>query len=187
MRTLGWRRRAAIAIVGLAAVAGIGLAPARAGAQGGFILGAGPGFPVGAIGGHSSTGFNALAAFGVHIPFTPLAIRVDAAFDQFGYNNNVSGNARVFSGTANAVFTFPGSILRPYVIAGFGLYHAPSIVGASGNPSTLSSYASGVNGGVGTRIGAVTGIGFFAEARLHYVFTPGSRTEFIPLTVGIAF
>jgi len=181
------RRRVAVTIVGLAAAAGVGLSPARAAAQGGFILGVGPAFPVGAIGGHASTGFNALAAFGVHIPFTPLAIRLDAAFDQFGYNNNISGNARVFSGTANAVFTFPGAILRPYLIGGFGLYHAPSIVGANGNPATLSGYASGANAGVGTRIGAVAGLGFFAEARWHYVFTPGSRTEFIPLTVGIAF
>jgi hypothetical protein len=162
------------------------LAPLSARGQGAFTLGVGPSFPVGNIGKYAGTGFDVLGAFAFPIPYTPVAVRLEGQFDQFGYDH-IDGNARVFSGTANAVYSFRGSILRPYVIGGFGLYHAPHIETVNGNIVTTSNYASGVNAGIGVRAGGVAGLGLFAEVRFHYVFTPGDRAEFLPLTIGITF
>jgi hypothetical protein len=164
----------------------VALAPLTARAQGIFSIGAGPSFPVGNIGSYASTGFNVLGAFALPIPYTPLAVRLEGQFDQFKYDH-VSGNARVFSGTANAVYSFRGSVIRPYVIGGVGLYHAPHIDTVDGHIITSSDYATGINAGVGARVGGVTGLGFFGEFRFHYVFTPGERAEFLPLTLGITF
>jgi hypothetical protein len=165
-------------------LAGLMFAPVVARAQ--FSLGVGPSFPVGNIGKYASTGFDVLGAFEFHIPYSPLAVRLDGAFDQFGYDH-IPGNARVFSGTANAVYSFRGSIIRPYAIGGFGLYHAPHIETVSGNIETSSSYAGGLNAGVGARAGGVSGIGVFAEFRFHYVFLAHQGAEFFPLTFGITF
>jgi hypothetical protein len=162
------------------------LAPATAHAQGVFSLGIGPSFPVGNLGSYSSTGFNVLGAFQFAIPYTPIAVRFDGAYDQFSYDH-IPGNAHVYSGTANAVYSFRGSVIRPYVIGGVGLYHAPHIETMNGNIITASDYATGINGGVGARIGGVAGLGFFTEFRFHYVFTPQDHADFFPLTFGVTF
>jgi hypothetical protein len=162
----------------------LALVPGSARAQ--FTLGVGPSFPVGNIATYASTGFNVLGAFAFHIPYSPLSVRLDGAFDQFAYNH-IPGDARVFSGTANAVYSFRGSVVRPYAIGGFGLYHAPHIETINGNIETSSSYATGLNAGIGVRAGNVSGLGLFAEFRFHYVFTPHDRAEFLPLTLGITF
>jgi hypothetical protein len=155
-------------------------------AQSQFSLGVGPSFPVGNIATYASTGFNVLGGFAFHIPYSPLSVRLDGAFDQFA-DNHIPGDARIFSGTANAVYSFRGSVVRPYAIGGFGLYHAPHIETINGNIETSSSYATGLNAGIGVRAGNVSGLGLFAEFRFHYVFTPHDRAEFLPLTLGITF
>jgi hypothetical protein len=162
------------------------IAPATVQAQGAFSLGAGPAFPIGNLGAYTSTGFNVLGAFQLSIPYSPLAVRFDGAYDQFSYNK-IPGSAHVFSGTANAVYSFRGSIIRPYAIGGFGLYHAPHIETVNGNIITASDYAGGINAGIGARVGGVAGLGFFAEFRFHYVFTPHEQADFFPLTLGITF
>jgi hypothetical protein len=170
----------------LAIFAALLIAPATARAQGAFSIGIGPSFPIGNLGSYASTGFNVLGAFQLAIPYTPVAVRFDGAYDQFSYDH-IPGNAHVFSGTANAVYSFRGSVIRPYAIGGFGLYHAPHIETVNGNIITSSDYAGGINGGIGARIGGVAGLGFFTEFRFHYVFTPHDRAEFFPLTFGITF
>ena len=169
-------------LTGLVA-APLALAPRAARAQ--FSLGVGPSFPVGNIGSYASTGFNVLGAFAFHIPYSPLSVRLDGAFDQFAYDH-IPGDARVFSGTANAVYSFRGWS-SAVCDGGFGLYHAPHIETINGNIETSSSYATGLNAGIGVRAGGVSGLGLFAEFRFHYVFTPHDRAEFLPLTLGITF
>ncbi|HWZ59131.1 MAG TPA: hypothetical protein VNW46_09165 [Gemmatimonadaceae bacterium] len=167
-------------------LAGLVFAPITALAQGAFAVGIGPSFPIGDIGKYAGTGFNVLGAFTFHIPYSPLGVRLDGSFSQFSYDH-IPGNARVFAGTANAVYSFRGSIIRPYVLGGYGLYHAPHIETINDHIETSSGYASGLNAGIGARTGGVAGLGLFAEFRFHYVFTPHSGAEFFPLTVGITF
>lgn len=162
------------------------MAPATARAQGAFSIGIGPSFPVGNLGSNAGTGFNVLGAFQLSIPYSPLAVRFDGSYNQFSYDK-VPGNAHVYSGTANAVYSFRGSIIRPYAIGGFGLYHAPHVETINGKIETSSDYAGGINGGVGARIGGVAGLGFFTEFRFHYVFTPHDHADYFPLTFGITF
>jgi hypothetical protein len=160
--------------------------PGAAGAQAPFAIGVGPSFPVGDLGKYASTGFDVRGSFSVGIPYTPIALRFEGGYDQFGYDH-IPGDAHVFSGIANAVYSFRGSVVRPYVIGGIGLYHAPHIETVNGNIITASNYTGGVNGGVGARIGGVAGLGVFAECRFHYAWTPHDPAEFFPLTIGITF
>jgi hypothetical protein len=61
----------------------------------------------------------------------------------------------------------------------------------SADPGTVISTSGsttkfGLNGGVGFDIKA-GGAGLFVEDRWHTVFTSGSNTTFMPITIGIRF
>ena len=76
----------------------------------------------------------------------------------------------------------PLPLLTPYAIAGLGPYH----VSCSGPASCRSSTRVGYNAGLGIRFGALL-IHGFAEARYHYVSTPGGSVQYVPVTIGLLF
>jgi hypothetical protein len=74
---------------------------------------------------------------------------------------------------------------RPYLIGGAGVYNL-DVKGDDVPPGVESVTKFGLNGGAGFDFKAGAA-GIFVEGRFHNVFTEGSNTNFIPLTVGVRF
>ncbi len=143
---------------------------------------------------YNGLGYNIVAGFSVSMPVLPVSVRVEGMYNQFSTLLSVYQN-RVYSATANAVYTFPIPIIHPYLIGGGGYYHltgqAFNPQAAPGDPTEIQYLMNGfgINGGLGLRSGFGM-FGFFAEWRYHYIFagveqTPGGHTSFAPFTFGM--
>lgn len=180
-------------MVGAALVALAGVAPAMAQSGAKFSVGGGLTLPLGDFGDVSSTGWHGLAAVGFQPANLPVGFQVDAMYHRFGLEDapdGFDGNTQVIQGTANVVYTFTtaqASTFHPYLIGGVGLYNSKpvgddfqAIVGDE------SSTDFGINAGAGFDFQAGA-VGLFVEGRFHNVFSDGSDSNFIPITVGIRF
>jgi outer membrane protein with beta-barrel domain len=162
------------------------LVSGAAGAQASLGLGGGPTIPVGDFKTSYSTGYNVLTTLDVHAPHVPLRLRFDGMFNhlsgrtsQFG---TVVGRSQVWTVNANLVADFrvaPGMPLVPYLIGGLGYYNANVGVSGTGRGGDF-----GVNGGAGLRV-PLAGLALFGEARYHHVYTPGTRLDMVPISVGV--
>lgn len=177
---------AAVGGAPLAAQAIVG-SPVRFGIAGGATV------PLGDLKDASKTGWHAGALVDVGLPLVPIGFRVDGMWNQLGKKTFADGTEiknRVIYGTADAVYTF-GSMLptKFYLIGGIGLYN---LKGEVTNSPILSGDVSdtqtkfGVNAGAGLRF-QLTGFSTFIEARWHDIFTSGSSTKMIPISVGFTF
>ncbi len=174
-------------VLGAALMASVGAAPAVA--QGGakFSLGGGLTLPLGDFGDAASTGFHGLAAVSFQPKNLPIGIQVDGMFHRLGVDqSNVDANFQVIQGTANAVYRFANSAetkVRPYLIGGVGLYNS-KLTGDDVPDNVDGSTDFGINAGAGFdfQAGAVA---LFVEGRFHNVFSDGSNTNFIPVTLGV--
>jgi hypothetical protein len=183
-------RLTAAAVVG--AVAGLALASSTLAAQAAtrptFGLAAGATVPTGDFGDGFGPGFNVGAHVGFRSATMPVGFRLEGTFHRNeakgtnGLNfNTIAGTANVVAGPAAAA----GGV-SPYVIGGAGVYNLKIDAGSGGSESITKF---GLNGGAGVDL-PLSGIGVFAEARFHYVFSGengGSNINFIPLSVGIRF
>lgn len=142
---------------------------------------AGIAFPTGDLGTFTNTGYNVTLAVGYNPAASPIGLRFEAAYNEFGFQGG-GGNMNIPAFTANAVFALPASGFTPYVIGGGGLYR----VGAStafGNPSSENRF--GFNAGAGVKLPLSSSFETFVEARYNYVSVNGGSLSFIPVTVGI--
>jgi hypothetical protein len=143
------------------------------------ILGIGGGIsvPAGGIAKDRQPGFNldALAVF--RTPSEPLGLRGEVLYQYFGRDQNVatSTTANTVAFLVNVVYHAPKSQVRPYLIGGMGLYH----ISDHGNNA-------GFNAGTGLTI-PLTGMGAYAEARVHFALSQGPSFVTIPITFGITF
>lgn len=171
------------------------LAPSAARAQVSLSLGGGPTFPLSALNNTFTTGYNVMAGLGVHIPGSPVGIRLDGMFNQLPDRTELfSGDSfhiQIWTANANLVASLvPGGPVVPYLIGGVGFYNSSFHLGTSNN--TISTQGSthdnniGLNGGGGVRVN-FGGIGIFGEARYHYIFTSGNHIQMIPITFGVRF
>jgi opacity protein-like surface antigen len=172
------------------AVSASAFAPSTAHSQVYLGLGGGATFPVSNLGDNHSTGYNVLADLGVHIPTTPIGVRVDGMFNQLPGKDGV-GSEQIWTTNANLVVSLAhGSPVSPYLIGGGGYYNGSVHVfaGSGGLTTSGSTHANdfGLNGGGGIRVG-VGGIGLFAEARYHYIFDGSHHFEMVPITAGVRF
>ena len=167
----------------------VALAVTATGANAQISLGGGPSHALGSLGDATKTGYHVLLSAGLSVPLIPIALRVDGAWNQFPYVG-ADADARILSGTANAVLSLPSLGITPYVIGGLGVYNQRTEVPAGTQPApdeeTASSTDIGANVGAGIRIG-LPGLSAFAEARLHNIFTDGDATRFVPLSIGLRF
>ena len=162
---------------------------AQAAARPTFGVAAGATIPTGDFGDGFGTGFNVGAHVGFRSATMPVGFRLEGTFHQNeakgsnGVNfNTIAGTANIIAGPAAAA----GGI-SPYVIGGAGVYNLK--LDADGGIESESVTKFGLNGGAGLDM-PLSGIGVFAEARFHYVFSGedgGSNISFIPLSVGIRF
>ena len=140
-------------------------------------------------------GFDVGALAELHAPAIPVALRGEFMYHRYNMKDEVasalgatSGNSRMLIGTANLVYSLPvPGLVKPYLIGGVGLYNGKSKLEVDGSSSeSPSSTDFGLNGGAGVEFG-LAGLSSFVEARFHSVSTEGSRTNFVPVTVGIKF
>ena len=156
-----------------------------------FSLGGGATLPLGDFGDAAKTGFHGLVGVSFAPSSFPLGIQVDAMYQRLKQDDSFVGDRsfQLLQGTANVVYKFKSSEdsqFRPYVIGGVGLYNTKLVGGDDVSPPGEGGTATdfGLNGGAGFDIKA-GGIGLFLEGRFHNVFSDGSSTNFIPITLGV--
>lgn len=142
----------------------------------------------GDLGNAVDLGFNAAAGVNLGGTRLPVGLRFEGAYNGFGYKNDIPGDVRIISGTANAVFNLSQTPDSPYLIAGLGAYNR-RLSGGSTFRASDSKTATGINVGGGLRF-PLSGLSTFFEARYHRMLgnsNEGANYQFIPITFGIMF
>lgn len=126
---------------------------------------------------HAFYGFPAL-------PF--LGVRVDGSYNMMDAKkfDAVTGDARVISGTGNAVFAIALGPIRPYAIGGIGIYGVRLRSSLGGYEVSDSQTKFGWNAGVGLGFG-LGRVTIFAEGRYHQVSLEGGNFTYVPVSVGV--
>jgi len=170
------------------AVAGIAAAPvAQAQGYNPFQIGASGGiaFPTGDLGNATNTGYNIAVVAGYKPQFMPIAIRAEAAYNQFGFQGG-GGSINIPAFTGNLAYELPlGMSFTPYAIGGAGLYRPSASITGGGTSNAENDFGWNVGGGV--KIPLSTSFETFIEARYNSVNVNGGTLSFIPVTVGILF
>jgi opacity protein-like surface antigen len=170
-------------------VAGIATAAPSARAQSlsnPFQIGAAAGiaFPTGDLGTGTNTGYNVTLAVGYNPAGSPVGLRLEAAYNEFGIQGGGGGTINIPAFTANAVFALPAAGFTPYVIGGAGVYHTSA---SNTFGTTASENDFGFNIGGGVKLPLSTSFETFVEARYNRVTVNGGTISFIPVTVGVMF
>jgi hypothetical protein len=154
-------------------------------------VGGGPAMPLGESGDQLVLGWNALGMVAISVPAVPIGLRLDAAYNQFGFERALIGSGgppgaeRVVSFTVNPVLNLPneGSLVTPYFLGGVGSYS----VGCTESSATCTSSTHvGWNVGGGAKF-QLFGLRAFAEARYHRTTQSSLSVQYLPLTLGLLF
>jgi hypothetical protein len=179
------KRSLFLAIAAIALVAAPRVSHAQLGMLKPFQLGVAGGgsLPMSDLSNTAKTGYNGTVALGINLPFIPVGLRVDGAYN--GFAEKAAGGAKlhVMSATGNVVWRLPSIGLSPYLIGGAGLY-MPTVT-APGFASVTENHF-GWNAGAGINL-PLTVFKAFVEARYNRISVNGSSIEFVPVTVGIMF
>lgn len=142
----------------------------------------------GTLGNNADLGYNVAAGLNFGGTRLPVGLRFEAGYNGFGLKNNVDGNIRILTGTANAVFNLSQTPDSPYIMAGLGAYNRRASSDTTFGVAE-SRTATGINIGGGLRF-PLGGLSTFFEARYHRMLgeaTQGANYQFIPVTFGIMF
>lgn len=181
-----------------AALAGVALASSTLAAQAAtrptIGIAGGLAAPIGDFGDGYKSGYDIAAFVGFRPAAAPVGFRIEGAYNQFDAKASSNVNSKIFDVTGNIVLGTPGEpgSIRPYAIAGLGLYNVKSSVRVGSATTSVSDTKFGLNGGAGLDL-PLSGISAFIEARLHYIFTDSGNTgrgynaSFIPVVVGVRF
>lgn len=131
----------------------------------------------------SDIGYNGTVAMAINLPFIPVGLRVDGAYNQFGQKSGVPGKLAVASATGNVVWRLPSIGISPYLIGGAGMYmqRATPTVG-----SVVTDNHLGWNAGAGINLPLAV-FHAFVEARYNSYSTDLGSVKFVPVTFGIMF
>ncbi|HZI21636.1 MAG TPA: outer membrane beta-barrel protein [Gemmatimonadales bacterium] len=139
-----------------------------------------------------NVGWHALGIVNVKVPMSPVDVRVDGLYGLTTHKDiagsPVDGNTKLFGGLASVVWKIETALplVKPYVLAGGGMYHFkqtfPGTTGPSEVSETKFTWAAG--GGAALGVGPVRA---FVEARYARIQTSGTATKFIPVTAGVLF
>jgi opacity protein-like surface antigen len=171
------------------AIATIALAAAPASAQLGLVkpfqlgIAGGAAQPMSDLSEAASIGYNGTVAMGINLPFIPVGLRIDGAYNQFGQKDAVAFKTRTVSATGNVVWRLPSVGISPYLIGGAGLYMV-SVTPDGGDAVTENKL--GYNAGAGINL-PLSVFKAFVEARYNHVQMDGGSLKFVPVTVGIMF
>jgi hypothetical protein len=170
------RRLFALLAAGLLATA----APASLRAQSISIAG-GLSLPVSDMADFEQSGYNATLGFNFGAPLIPVGARVEGSINGFNHKNNVGGDFRVLSATANATV----GLGMTYAIGGLGYYNAREKLTGLVNTETTNSGA-GFNIGAGMSF-PLPSLSPFVEVRYHQMLGDNDAVKFVPITFGIKF
>lgn len=165
-------------------------APAAAQGTGGFQFGlkGGASFPSGTAADAFDTGYHGGLVLSYELPALPLGVRVDGDYHRFDSKEfaGVSGRAEIFDGNANLVLGFRIIAVKPYILAGYGLYDLKITAETGGVSSSASQTKGGWNAGVGVAL-TLGKVSIFVEGRYHEISLDGGTFKFAPVSVGILF
>jgi opacity protein-like surface antigen len=148
----------------------------------------------------TNTGFAVHAGLGIRPASLPVGLRLEAIFTRLGFEEGTftgeqgsfdfSGSMNIYGATANVVLERPTSGVRPYGIAGAGIYRVDFNSNFTGGEEVEfdreATTEFGVNAGAGLAF-TLSESQLFVEARFHSVFTEGESANFIPVVVGLKF
>ena len=179
--------RRLLSVLAAGALAG---APAMLSAQSSMSLSVSGGVAAatGDLGDAADLGYNVAAGLNFGGTRLPVGLRFEGAYNGFGLKNNVDGDVRILTGTANAVFNLSQTPDSPYLIAGLGAYNR-RVSGGTNFRFSDSKTTTGINIGGGLRF-PLSGLSTFFEARYHRMLGEsgqGANYQFIPITFGIMF
>jgi hypothetical protein len=179
------KRSLFLAIAAIALVAAPRVSHAQLGLVKPFQLGVAGGAaqPMSDLSNSAKLGYNATAALGINLPFIPLGIRVDGAYNQFGEKAGIGAKMRTVSATGNLVWRLPSVGLSPYLIGGAGLYMVS--VTPTGASAQTDNHL-GWNAGAGVNL-PLSVFKAFVEARYNRVSVNNGSMQFVPVTLGIMF
>jgi len=178
-----------LTILSLIALAGAGSIASSAQAQfsyNPFQIGASAGvaIPTGDLGTGTNMGYNVTLSVGYKPRFTPIGVRAEAAYNQFGLEGG-GGNVNIPAFTGNLVYGLPMVSFSPYIIGGAGLYRPNLDLSGAGTTDAENRFGFNVGGGV--RIPFSTSFETFIEARYNRVTVDNGNLSFVPITVGVMF
>ena len=127
-------------------------------------------------------GYNGTVAMAINLPFIPVGLRVDGAYNQFGQKAGVPAKLHVASATGNLVWRLPSVGISPYLIGGAGLYMTTATAGSA----SATENHLGWNAGAGINL-PLSVFHAFVEARYNSYSVTGGTVKFVPVTLGIMF
>jgi hypothetical protein len=132
------------------------------------------------------TGIEAKLGVRIPLPSLPVQLQVDGAFARSPGDSATAGIAGlrqdIWSATAALVYRIPvfsRARVVPYVLAGGGLYHRPSI-----DPLGFAFTTGGLQAGAGAD-GRLLGVPIFLEARYTDVLLSTRDVEYLSIGAGI--
>ena len=180
------KRSLFLAIAAIALVAVPRVSHAQLGLVKPFSLGVAGGgaLPMADMSDATKTGYNGTVAMQIKLPFIPLGVRVDGAYNGFSSKVTDGPKLHVLSATGNLVWNLPSVGVSPYLIGGAGMY-MPTVQATGLQSSTEHHF--GWNAGAGVNL-PLTVFHAFVEARYNRIQGDnGSKMEFVPVTFGIMF
>lgn len=183
--------RQAHGLVGVLAVATLLLAATAGAAHSQTALTLGTGFgatiPVGDAADFASTGWHAQANLGLTNPDWPVGVRFDGMYHTLGGEDLGAGletaGLDIIAGTLNLQLFLSRNVSGGgfFVTGGGGLYNIDS-GDDEGLIETESVTKAGIVGGLGYKFG-MTNLRLSLEGKYHNIFTEGSSTQLIPITI----
>lgn len=151
-----------------------------------FGVAGGLSIPTGDFGDAFKSGFNVSAMGEIHQAAWPVAIRIEAQYDQFSAKDEIGdGKVKSIGGLANVLYYFPSkAMVKPYVTGGLGLFHNKADDSICDGGCSSTKFAFDFGAGLQFQL---TGISTFVEANWNSIQTEGSATHMIPVRVGIKF
>ena len=146
--------------------------------------------------GDLSDGADAGYVIAGHVYYKPATIqalrfRGDVSFDRWAIQNAAAGadaSTRSVGVVANAIYDFATngtSMVKPYVLAGLGLYNNKTSDEVANVSVASSATDVGIQAGGGMEF-QLSGFATFVEAKYVHVFADG-RFAWIPISFGIRF
>lgn len=154
-------------------------------------VGAGIAIPSSTFRDEAVPGWRALASLDVGLPELPTSLRVDAAYDRFGFRaapdataEEERGSRTIASVALSMSLGAPDSLSRfsPYALGGVTMSH----VACAGRSGCGASQLMGWNAGIGLRF-VLFGRRAFADARMTCVVQDIADRCYVPITAGLLF
>jgi opacity protein-like surface antigen len=148
-----------------------------------FGIAGGMSMPTGDFGTGFKSGYNVSGLFQFQQPTWPVALRVEAQYQNFGAKEGIDATAKTIGGLANLVYAFPTkSAVRPYLTGGVGYFHLT--MDFEGESASDNKFGYDFGAGLDFQL---SGMNTFIEANWQSVRAEGSSLNQIPIRVGIRF